>query len=107
MDERGIPPMSRTLRVGEALVLLLAVLVALVVGDHRAAGRDEQLSFSIPPTSFDTGATSADPELCWLLGVVADAQGRGAEVASQALAGGGGSCAAAAAQGANGQPLAP
>lgn len=108
MQEQEPSPGGRSLRVGEALVLLLVVVVGLVVVDQRQQGRYENLSSevsSVSVGSFDGGSGSADPELCWLLGVVADGQGRGSEVASQALAGGGGTCAAAAAQGANGQPL--
>lgn len=108
MDEHEVAPLSRTLRVGEAMVLLVAVVVGLVVVDQRQQGRYEMLSSevsSVSVGSFDGGSGSADPQLCWLLGVVADAEGRGAEVASQALSGAGDPCAAAAAQGANGQPL--
>ncbi len=107
MDHDETPPMRRTLRFGEALVLVGVLLVALVVVDHRQETRFRLLEDQVDmvDTSAGFGVVPADPQLCWLLGVVAASQGEGARVDELALAGESGDCARHASHGANGLPL--
>ena len=107
MDHDETPPMRRTLRFGEALVMIGVLLVALVVVDQRQESRFDLLEGQVGRVDVSSGGGvgSADPQLCWLLGVVAASQGDGARVDELALAGESGDCARHAAHGASGLPF--
>lgn len=90
-----------------AVVLVLLNLAVLVWGIAHLSGRhdnDAGAWYSSISTQAPEAA-AADPETCWLLGVVAEDAGKGSLVSGLALRDGAGDCARAAAQGANGQQL--
>jgi hypothetical protein len=68
----------------------LAALVLVVLGSMwvQQQQRLDDLAGQLAPVTFTSDSTggigSADPELCWLLGVIADAQGKGDVVAGMA-----------------------
>jgi hypothetical protein len=74
-------PVSR----GFALGLVALVLVVLGWMWAQQQQRLDELAGQVDPVTFTSGSTggigTADPELCWLLGVIADAQGKGDVVA--------------------------
>jgi hypothetical protein len=69
-------PVSR----GFALVLVALVLAALGWVDHRQAARLDAVESAVAGTTSSVvqgaRATVADPDPCWLLGVIAGAQGK-------------------------------
>ena len=77
-------PVSRGFAVGLAALVLLVVAFMWVQQQQQldaVAGQVGQVVFTSESTG---GIGSADPELCWLLGVIADGQGKGQVVAGMA-----------------------
>ena len=107
MDHDETPPMRRTLRFGEALVLVGVLLVALVVVDHRQETRFRLLEDQVDMVDTSAGFASCPrtPSCAGFSRVVAASQGEGARVDELALAGESGDCARHASHGANGLPL--
>jgi len=111
--------MGRPVSRGFALVLVAVVLAALGWVDHREAARFDTVESAVAGTTSSvvqgTSATvvqgaaadpEADPETCWLLGVIAGGQGR-ADLVSRlaATTSSTGDCQLYAARGARGQDL--
>lgn len=80
-------PVSRGFAVGLAALVLLVLGSMWVQQQQRLDAVAEQVGQvgRVAFTSDSTGGIgSADPELCWLLGVIADGQGKGQVVAGMA-----------------------
>lgn len=93
-------PVSR----GFALLLVAVVLAALGWVDHRQGIRLDAVESSVASMT-SSGAPVSDPQTCWLLGVVAGAQGRGDLVDRLGSSASGSDCQVYAARGARGQSL--
>ena len=93
-------PVSR----GFALALVAVVLAALTWTDHRQSVRLDAVESSVVSVT-SSGAPVSDPQTCWLLGVVAGAQGRADLVSRLDPSAAGGDCQVYAARGARGQSL--
>lgn len=77
-------PVSRGFAVG--LVALNLVVLGWLWNqqEQRLASLESQIGTVAYPATPGGGVDSADPELCWLLGVIADGQGKGQVVAGMA-----------------------
>ena len=91
-------PVSR----GFALVLVAVVLAALGWVDHRQSVRLEAVEASAGVSS--TAPLTPDPQTCYLLGVIAGAQGK-ADLVTRLAASTGSDCQVYAARGSRGQDL--
>lgn len=100
--------LSRPLTRGFALGLAALLLVVFLWVEHRQSTRLEQLELDISSVSSSIGfgqSDPSDPQTCWLLGVAANAQGKGDLVARWAANGMLTECKASASRGARGQAL--
>lgn len=80
-------PISRGFALGLVALVLLVLGSMWVQQQQRMddlAGQVGQVGQVAFTTDSTVGPGSADPELCWLLGVIADGQGKGQVVAGMA-----------------------
>jgi len=68
--------LGRPVTRGFALLLVAVVLAALGWVDHRQSVRLDTIESAVVGSSGSTGLATPDPQTCYLLGVIAGAQGR-------------------------------
>jgi hypothetical protein len=99
--------LGRPVTRGFALLLVAVVLAALGWVDHRKSVRLDTVESAVLGTSTSAGVPTADPQTCYLLGVIAGAQGRTDLVNRLGQGQGAGSdCQVYAARGSRGQDMA-
>jgi hypothetical protein len=68
--------LGRPVTRGFALLLVAVVLAALGWVDHRQSVRLDTIESTVVGSTGSTGLATPDPQTCYLLGVIAGAQGR-------------------------------
>ena len=107
------PPVSASrmpLTFGVAFWMLVLNVVVMVFLAVHFGNRLDEVESNVGSAGFSEsfGPVPADPQLCWLLGSVAEAQGKGKDVAALVATNGGAEdCSFYAARGAKGEPLLP